>query len=291
MSYSHWTHHNERFHDCVIGETDRIVAVHEPDGTWRIMMGLHGSAENASAPPLLITTFDDMSWDAVEPRIYKAVRDWSRDVIRSTNSIARNRAAHIDIHNPDVWLAEVKRIFWSTFELDEEDRPDREITAVLGAILDTFDFERRGPADVTPLPSVEGTDEGFRVRIPNVLVDSNEAHFIAFDILRKARMCTDENYDATRRQSTPRRYVTCAICGFKGDMISSPSQGDDVAASIYNVEGVWFIQGHYGSSHFDCERYRYIRNFPTERVDPVCDGCFQSIVDSGDVEQVKGNFP
>ncbi len=215
-----------------------------------------------------------------------------------------------DLRDPDVLLAEVRRVFEVVAKRSRRsdpirglnhDGPDREIFEVLGAVLDIFDRTDQLDAEI-PAPAVEPTEDGFLVRIPAALIEAGDARTFARVILRAANTASDENYAAEGRRASPRPPVICALCGFKGFIIFQPddgrpaTQGDDVASSIFRAtrgprQGQWCVQGHYGSSKFDCDLYRYVRNFPTAAAAPICDGCVQKIIDSGDVEQVEGNFP
>jgi hypothetical protein len=55
--------------------------------------------------------------------------------------------------------------------------------------------------------------------------------------------------------------------------------------------GDWLVKGHYGSSEFDCQLFRFVKRLPTEAADPICDNCVGERVMAGDLEQVEGNFP
>lgn len=109
----------------------------------------------------------------------------------------------------------------------------------------------------------------------------------------------------------PRRPVRCAWCDYVGYAIFVPddgrpaTQGDDVASSVWRSSGgstdnahgtvafdadTWYAQGHYGSSHFDMDLFRFVKNPPTEPADPVCDGCIQKRVDAGDLELISDNI-
>lgn len=200
----------------------------------------------------------------------------------------------IDIHEPDVLLAEIRRVIEERGKLRTD---HRDAFKLLCAVLDTFEPDRAQLTPETARSNIEGTDEGFIVHIPEVRVDALQARAYALDILRTVRACNDANYDARDRRTSPLPPVTCLRCGFKGYVIfdrqdgQRPTQGDDVASGIFDINGEWFIQGAYGSTHFDTSRYRFVKNFPTERVDPVCDGCFQKFIDDGDVVEVEGHFP
>lgn len=204
----------------------------------------------------------------------------------------------IDIHDPDVLLVEIRRVIEERGECGKLLRTEhRGAFKLLCAVLDAFEPDRAQLAPETSRPCIEGTDEGFVVHIPEVRVDALEARAYALDILRTVRACDDANYDARDRRTSPRPPVICRRCGFKGFVIfdredgTPPTQGDDVASYIFDIDGEWFVQGAYGSTHFDTSRYRFVRNIPTERAEPICDGCVQKFIDDGDVVEVEGHFP
>jgi hypothetical protein len=108
--------------------------------------------------------------------------------------------------------------------------------------------------------------------------------------------------------------VVCAWCGSRYRPISdNETQGDTCASSIYQVTdqvltrvkdpnvspngppdlrlGEWLVQGHYGSTSYDCELYRFVQDPPTAAADPVCDNCILARDTAGDLEQIKGQFP
>jgi hypothetical protein len=70
------------------------------------------------------------------------------------------------------------------------------------------------------------------------------------------------------------------------------TQGDNVSSSVWHndAEDTWYLQGHYGSSGFDCDRYRFVKNFPSTPANPVCDDCIRARLVAGDLVQVPGNF-
>jgi hypothetical protein len=115
----------------------------------------------------------------------------------------------------------------------------------------------------------------------------------------------------------PLRPVKCSWCAYVGhDCVGGARdpnseemyvsrQGDDVACSVWQGNGAtrelrdlehprlytydpdaWFVQGHYGSGHFDMAIYKFVKNPPTAPADPVCDGCVQKRIDAGDLELV-----
>lgn len=80
--------------------------------------------------------------------------------------------------------------------------------------------------------------------------------------------------------------VTCVWCGKHTRSVvpgDHDTQGDDCASLVVERDGVWYAEGFYGSSRFDMQLFRFVRNPPTERADPVCDDCLQARVDVGDL--------
>jgi hypothetical protein len=71
--------------------------------------------------------------------------------------------------------------------------------------------------------------------------------------------------------------VACKIC--KAQFQGEGTQGHGCAASVYQKDGHWFVQGHYGSRLFDTNIYKFIGDSdswqpsPKEPMDPVCDIC------------------
>ena len=111
------------------------------------------------------------------------------------------------------------------------------------------------------------------------------------------------------------RPVICAWCRNRHRSIEPPSndrQGDACAASVFQVTedvlsrmrdphiarerprlqlGEWLVQGHYGSSDYDCRLFRFVQNPPTRPADPICDNCVGEREVSGDLESVEGHYP
>lgn len=103
-----------------------------------------------------------------------------------------------------------------------------------------------------------------------------------------------------RAASRPERFprpVVCAWCEnrfrtvFPFDSGEKQTQGDDCAASVYQKDGEWYVAGHYGSSHFDMDRLRFIANRPTAPLDPVCDQCLIERIAAGDLIHDPGLEP
>ena len=58
-------------------------------------------------------------------------------------------------------------------------------------------------------------------------------------------------------------------------------------------EGVWYLQGCYGSTKIDCERYKFVRELDEheKNADPICDRCVDILLDRGGLEKLEGQFP
>lgn len=82
--------------------------------------------------------------------------------------------------------------------------------------------------------------------------------------------------------------IKCSICGSEhGPATPLPDslQGNDCAASIYWHGGRrWFLQGHYGSTHYD--GMLYLVTEPTLQIatNPVCDTCIEAWIEEGKVQ-------
>ena len=127
-----------------------------------------------------------------------------------------------------------------------------------------------------------------------------------------------------RGEDGPRfaRPVVCAWCSNRHRSAVPPgvntrnTQGDGCAVSVFQVTeevmrfkgpdyfngftprtvpelrlGEWLAKGHYGSSGYDCELYRFVQNPPTAPAHPVCDNCIGERLCADDLEQIEGNFP
>lgn len=57
------------------------------------------------------------------------------------------------------------------------------------------------------------------------------------------------------------------------------------------VLGEWLVQGHYGSSDYDCALFRFVRDPPAAAADPICDNCVGERIGAGDLQQIEGNYP
>lgn len=97
-----------------------------------------------------------------------------------------------------------------------------------------------------------------------------------------------------RRQAARRRCrgVVCAICGarhrhlirLREALASCDLQGDDCAACCeQDRDGVWYVQGYYGSGQHDLERYRFVGEAPASWRNkiPICDKCIARAVAEG----------
>lgn len=130
----------------------------------------------------------------------------------------------------------------------------------------------------------------------------------------------------SRPKRHPLRPVHCAWCSYVGhDCVDGAReddaepydsrQGDNVASSVWQGSGksrglriatsfedipgelhkftfatdTWYVQGHYGSGHFDMALYKFVKNFPTASADPVCDTCVQQRIEAGDLELITVN--
>lgn len=121
------------------------------------------------------------------------------------------------------------------------------------------------------------------------------------------------------------RPIVCAWCGNRyraAVPLESHTQGCDCASSVFQVTeeflarartaqksrrasarlkvlarattlplGTWIVQGHYGSTSYDCELFRFVKNPPTAPAEPVCDNCIGERLLAGDLEQIEGQFP
>lgn len=74
--------------------------------------------------------------------------------------------------------------------------------------------------------------------------------------------------------------VTCKQC--KAQFEGYGTQGHGCASAIYQNDGIWYVQGFYGSRLFDMSRYKFIgselRPIPTESTNPICDICVEELV-------------
>lgn len=93
------------------------------------------------------------------------------------------------------------------------------------------------------------------------------------------------------------RPVVCVWCGNRYRAVvpyadgERATQGDCCAAIVFCKDGEWFVQGCYGSTNYDTDRFKFIGNSPWERADPVCDNCIGERICAGDLERVPGRFP
>ena len=113
------------------------------------------------------------------------------------------------------------------------------------------------------------------------------------------------------------RPVVCAWCGNRHRSVvpfETSTQGDNCAASVFQATvesaemltrapnqyehhpptiaaGEWLVKGHYGSSGYDCDLYRFVKNAPTAPASPVCDNCIGERSSAGDLVQIEGHYP
>ena len=121
------------------------------------------------------------------------------------------------------------------------------------------------------------------------------------------------------------RPITCAWCGNRYRPVvpfESRTQGSSCAASVFQVTedflarartaqesgrtspllealaqaatiplGTWLVKGHYGSTSYDCDLFRFVQNAPITPAEPVCDDCIGERLVAGDLEQIEGHFP
>jgi len=121
-----------------------------------------------------------------------------------------------------------------------------------------------------------------------------------------------------QRTSFP-RPVVCAWCGNRhrsivpDDVNKRGTQGDACAAVVFQVTeevlaraknpgyvhhdvpelvlGEWLVQGHYGSSNYDCALFRFVQNPPAAAADPICDNCIGERIVAGDLQPIEGHYP
>lgn len=100
--------------------------------------------------------------------------------------------------------------------------------------------------------------------------------------------------DMVQENDIPVRCLRCERGYAVGVM--NDTQANGCAASIWQDVKCrvadrphWYLQGHYPSRH-DTNLYRFVRNEPATRMDPVCDACCDEIVASGDVEFVGDGY-
>lgn len=95
------------------------------------------------------------------------------------------------------------------------------------------------------------------------------------------------------------RPVVCEWCGSRYrsavptfDDDDNYTQGDCCAAAVWQDEktGAWLLQGFYGSTNYDTDRFRFVRNTPAQRADVVCDNCIGERICAGDIERIDGRF-
>jgi len=67
-------------------------------------------------------------------------------------------------------------------------------------------------------------------------------------------------------------------------------QGIGCDCTVWQKDGSWWLQGHYGSNKFDCSRFRFVKALPSQAANPVCDACVTARIEAGDLEPVEGNY-
>ena len=121
------------------------------------------------------------------------------------------------------------------------------------------------------------------------------------------------------------RPIVCAWCGNRyrsAVPFETRTQGCDCASSVFQVTeefqarartaqeskraspvlkalaraatvplGTWLVQGHYGSTSYDCDLFRFVHNPPTAPAEPVCDNCIGERLVAGDLEKIEDHFP
>lgn len=55
--------------------------------------------------------------------------------------------------------------------------------------------------------------------------------------------------------------------------------------------GDWLAKGNYGSTQFDCEIWKWVKNFPEKPAEPICDNCLGERICAEDLIRIDGNFP
>jgi hypothetical protein len=113
------------------------------------------------------------------------------------------------------------------------------------------------------------------------------------------------------------RPVVCAWCGNRHRSVvpfETSTQGDNCAASVFQADeaiaesltrepnqhehdpptiaaGEWLVKGHYGSTSYDCDLYRFVKNPPAAPASPVCDNCIGERSSAGDLVKIEGHYP
>jgi hypothetical protein len=131
-------------------------------------------------------------------------------------------------------------------------------------------------------------------------------------VLDRVHMVVDKLIGVPDRFPRP---VVCAWCGnrYRALTPSENTQGDDCASSVFQVTdavlarvkdpivtphgqpelqlGEWLVQGHYGSSDYDCTLWRFVHNPPAAAAGPICDNCVGERRAVGDLKQIDGQYP
>jgi hypothetical protein len=96
--------------------------------------------------------------------------------------------------------------------------------------------------------------------------------------------------------------IECDMCGDKyqssipEDFTDNETQGLDCAAFTVEENGIWYIQGSYGSK-YDTSRFR-LKSWAIPSIylpavngfNPICDNCIREHIEDGSVEEVPGCY-
>lgn len=79
------------------------------------------------------------------------------------------------------------------------------------------------------------------------------------------------------------RTVACKQCGQIYNRFSDGHvQANDMCAwSFQKPDGRWVVQGGYGSTVADLRELWYLKNYPSEPVDGICDFCIMRMIGDG----------
>jgi hypothetical protein len=78
----------------------------------------------------------------------------------------------------------------------------------------------------------------------------------------------------------------CDTCGTKFEAYSEYSkQATGCAASLYKLDGVYYILGHYGSIDYDMQRYALKgKNY---KEGEICDKCINTLIKEGNAALIE----
>lgn len=68
-------------------------------------------------------------------------------------------------------------------------------------------------------------------------------------------------------------------------MMEDTEQAPGCAATLYLKDGTYYILGHYGSMHYDMQRYALKRD--KYEVGNICDSCIKKYIDSGNAHLIE----